>query len=514
MPSDIEALRKLREGDASGMNDLLVSYRLAAYNYLLLIQRRDHRLLEKFQSFFLGIPAMAQKRQVRADFATWYYRALMAAGEAYQTYVDEESLPVQKKLGELSLPLRQVVFFRHELNLPWSLLARIFRQSEERVRLAFHEALAALVPLLRGRNFPEEICRNLNGHLVAFLYHELEAAQKDEYQRHLASCAWCRARIRGVQTLFIEMEALSLEEPPALAIQNILNETSALVKRTGTTSRRIFYYGAATMVVLLAAGILFSRSREKRESPPKMLVAGKGEVSKSFPDRVPVGEKRTIVDAVADAGVKDDASQAGKTDDEGKIRGNFGRILLLPRKSDSEEEKPAENCDLPDGEFLQISRGFRSGEAPAPSPNDRVGVGPEAAEDSRPGGTEEFSTGSDGRYWVAVGQPGDIMDPQGRVMEGGLAVPASVESKIGKSSWVLPGNVVGGMIQALSAGLGEVSQDSQNQQSRMTDEMGGLLPLPSGLAGGREAWYSPSSPYETPHLSRSSRDNTCRSKSP
>lgn len=522
MPSDTDALRKLRAGDPSGMNDLLASYRQAAYNYLLLVQRRDHRLLEKFQAFFLGIPAMAQKRQVRADFAAWYYRALMAAGEAYQTYVDEESLPVQKKLGELSLPLRQVVFFRHELNLSWDLLARVFRQSEERVRLAFQEALVALVPLLRGRNFPEEICRNLNGHLVAFLYHEMEAAQKDAYQRHLASCAWCRARIRGVQNLFIEMEALSLEEPPALAIQNILAETARRVKRSEKISRR-YYYGTAAVVVLLAAGILSYRSAPKGKIPPPTALPMPGSLQKSSLEiSRPVGDEGR--QAPAERADVPDRRPSGPP---GKIRGNFGKILVAPILPD-DEKNAFEDCELPAAGSLALIKGIKADKILTPdqkqknrgSDPDKMPSSQEEAAAAPADGeaSQALVVGSNGRYWVAVGQPGDIMDPQGRVMAAALETQTPEPPGSRGGSWFLgedspvgfPNGLGGDVVMGdLAGGLGEESQDITR-----ADPMGGLLPLPAGLAGSGEAWYPQTTFYETPHLPRPSRDNACRSESP
>jgi hypothetical protein len=105
--------------------------------------------------------------------------------------------------------------------------------------------------------------------LVSFLYGELDAAQRDSFRAHLASCAECRAELPDLRTTQRHLAAWAPPEPD-LGFQIVRKATQpALPRRIGP-----LWGLAAAAVLVLAAGAALANVEVRYDASGLVLRTG------------------------------------------------------------------------------------------------------------------------------------------------------------------------------------------------------------------------------------------------
>lgn len=274
MPTDRESLNdldRIDKGNWQGLSALLRKFGPGLYSYLLLLNERDYRIIERFQDLFLEAVSAAGRRGVKTKFPEWLFQRARTVSQGYLVHVDGNSPDLEQELSRLSILLRQVLFLKHQLNFPWDQVGEILGIPETEAKEGIRQILSVLRieqgnrPAVRQEPPPDDACRLLDQNLGDFLYATLPGAARQDYQRHILNCGYCRNRMRRFQDFLIRMDELSLTDPPASALTQILSLAPERFQKK-RKKRRIFLT-ASLSAAAAAAGIFFMINQGKGPHP-------------------------------------------------------------------------------------------------------------------------------------------------------------------------------------------------------------------------------------------------------
>ncbi len=224
MPTDTELLTRIRKGDRSGFNELLVKYQVALYSFLILLNERDSEILRIFPQLFLEIIPSSRKRSVRNTFVPWLYHRAHSLSSRYRSRPITNPSPLEQKLEELPIQGREIIYLRLQVTFSWENITTIVEQPVPHIKIIFRDALLKAASQDIATRIPEGPCLQLHQVMTDFLEAELEANLRHTLQRHTFTCPFCHDRVNALQQIMLELGQSSPISPPVDVITKVVTE--------------------------------------------------------------------------------------------------------------------------------------------------------------------------------------------------------------------------------------------------------------------------------------------------
>lgn len=235
---DAASLWQIRRGDGRGLESLLHKYGPPLYSYLLLLNDRDHRIIETFQHLFLELATFSWWRILSWRLPEWLFRCA-------------------RRRSQRTAMLDEILFFRHQMNFAWNRISDILDVPTREVKHRIRNLLGHL-PAEARKTPPGKACRLLDRDLVGLLYSGISVKRRRDRQRHLSDCADCRNHTARLQAFLAQIDERELTRPPDEVVSQILSAAPERRQRTRRMKKggiKILFSAFAVLSVL--GGFLF-----------------------------------------------------------------------------------------------------------------------------------------------------------------------------------------------------------------------------------------------------------------